>query len=202
MTRRSSTRNTDVPSSKVSGPRWWTWSIAALVLVTACGTSEPRGIQYDLRPPGSPGVAHTFEELLTEPDLVVVATVADSRPGRVVGAGENDPGVAFEETTLTIDELWAGDLAVGATVAVETERDASPYDRTWWENGTQVVAFLWRKRDAESAGRFYRPIVPQGILILDGDRLLPAADGDLASEAAALGVAGLHDAVVRARSGS
>ncbi len=173
--------------------------IAVIALVWACGANPSSSGHYDLPPPGTPGTARTLEELVTEADLVVVATVTDTRPGRIVGRDDTDPGVAFEETTLAVDEVWAGSATPGDTVLVESERDASPFSREWRKKGTRVLAFLWLKRDAESAGRFYRPLVPQGIFLVDADRLVPAAKGDLADAAAALGIDGLQAATADAR---
>ncbi|MFQ5524281.1 MAG: hypothetical protein ACE5F5_12030 [Acidimicrobiia bacterium] len=122
-----------------------------------------------LPPPGTPGHASTYEELLSEPDLIVVGTVESSTLGRSVG--EDIPQVQFEETALRVDKVLAGST-IATNILIETDTIGVDYDRDWRKAGTRVLAFLWLKRDAESGGQYYRPITFEGVYVIDGSTLV------------------------------
>jgi hypothetical protein len=145
---------------------------------------------WSISPPiaGTAGYAHSFAELLSEPDLIVEGVVDASGPGRTVGDGPS--ALQFTQTTLRVASVHSGTYA-GDSVIVETDL---PFETEWREPGTRVLAFLWQKRDDESAGRYYRLISPEGVAIVDGSVLRPV----LASEVSApLRGANLDDIVAK-----
>ena len=100
-----------------------------------------------------------------------------------------------------MDDVWAGANAPDQVV-VESEVEGQPFKVEWREPGTQVVAFLWLKRDSESARRFYRPIAQDGIVLLSGDLLLRSVnDSDLATDILGLPLGDAKSLITNLRSG-
>lgn len=147
---------------------------AALVGIVALG-QEP-ALPWHRSPPlpGTTGYAYQFADLLTEPDAIVEGIVEASGPGRTVG--EAASALQFTETALRITAVHTG--AIAERVLVETD---VPYEVAWQEPGSRVLAFLWLKRDPESAGRYYRLISPEGVALVDGSALRPGLLSDVSA---------------------
>jgi hypothetical protein len=129
-------------------------------------------LAFQLAPrPGATGFAYSFEDLFTEPDLIVEGRVLSTGLGRVVGEPESE--LQLEQTELEVTSVYAGDY-VARTLLIETESEGLEFGQEWREPGMRVLAFLWLKRDAASAGRFYRLISPEAVAIVAGDSLIPA----------------------------
>lgn len=144
--------------------------------------ARPPAVEFTLPPSGTPGTADSMESAVRQADLVVVGVIVSSREGRSVGPTD-EPGVDFFETALQVVEVVkdadsenSKSVDLGEIILVETESES---DVTRPEKGRTVVALLWLKRDAESGGKYYRPITPGAWFYVDGDRLTSILDREV-----------------------
>lgn len=93
--------------------------------------------------------------------------------------------MSLEETELIVEEAWSG-TPPEETLLVENERDVPRFTVEWRRSGTRVLAFLWRKRRTQAPDdrARWRPIDPQGILLLDPGPV-PNAEGSSATNSPA-----------------
>lgn len=182
----------------------WMHTILAFLLVAiSCSPISSERVHYAPLPPGTPGTAWTTEELFTGSDVVVIGAVVETRTGRQVGP-PGEPGVQFQETIIKVDEIIAGKVVDGATLGpgllvVETETKGRPFVTEWRRPGTQVVVFLWLKRDAESGGRYYRLLTMEGVFIVEGQRLSGVNTGAISAGVEASSLDTLRQAIRTAR---
>lgn len=166
---------------KRAGLRGWIVAVAAgvglgLTVGAVFGSpfvSSPAGA-FTLIPANQPGTAATLADAVTRSDLVVVGVVESSTEGRVIGDGEAE--LVFYETALRVNEVRldnnTGDsiaAAPGQLVLVETEAVVGDGKTAPPQVGAEVLAFLWQKRDADSAGKYFRPITPGAWFYVDAD---------------------------------
>ena len=105
--------------------------------------------------------------------------VERSQEGRVVGE-EGDDTLQFEETELRVVEVIAGS-SEDEILRIETVTEGLPFEVEWRKPGTEILTFLWLKRDSASDGEYYRLISMEGAFVVDGGRLLPVNDTEVSA---------------------
>jgi hypothetical protein len=117
-----------------------------------------------------------LRDLVEESELIVVAEVAEVKPGRSVQTREET--LQFNDVTLTVEQVLKGEETASVTVEqLETGgRPVSAEVGPPYQEGQRYVLFL-------QPGEGDRQVtVPQGRFLLEGGEVEPTQPGDIAQE--------------------
>lgn len=139
-----------------------------------------------------------FAEAVATADLVVVATVVQVMPGRIIAEGTPDE-IRHTNTTLAPEATIKGQ-ATGKPLVVETlELAYAPPHEEWRSPGTRVLAFL--TKSLEGRPLYITTNHSQSVYILDGEDVRASVRDVLADRVAEWSVSdlmlGLDQAVAK-----
>jgi hypothetical protein len=194
-------------SSKSRRPRSRVLALAGLVIASAGATatgiiltsdadqvSAPRGPVAGFEASG-PRYA-SLPELVAKTDLVVVGTVQEVLPPKVIEAEDPEFPTRVFETVVRVEEALKGSAPSGVVTVKTLELAFSgPGAEEWREPGDRVLLFLSPSRESRGLHILANTNYSQTAYLIQGKDLVAAVDDPLGKQVAALSVAELRQAV-------
>ncbi|MGH3029224.1 MAG: hypothetical protein ACRDNE_00380 [Gaiellaceae bacterium] len=194
-------------------PRRLAVSLASLMLVTAGATAAGIILTSDAdQATVSQGPSAAFEasgpryaslaELVIKSDLVVLGTVQEVLPAKVIEAEDPQYPTRTFNTVVRVDEALKGSAPRGV-VTVETLELAfrEPGPEEWREPGERVLLFLTPSREPDTPELFIlaNTNYSQTAYVIQGEDIMAAVGDELSEEVATLSLAELRQAVEAAQ---